>query len=95
MPARASPHAVEAPRAARFGAGAGPDAFRFCVATGRINNCCVRLITVGLGSTGASSASDAPMASLALSPLERDVRIAAAEMLVALCEVLPLSLIHI
>ena len=29
------------------------------------------------------------MASLALSPLERDVRIAAAEMLVALCEALP------
>ena len=47
-------------RAARFGAGTDPDAFRFCVATGLINNCCVRLITVGLGSTGASSASEAP-----------------------------------
>ena len=54
-------------RAARFGADTDPDAFRFCDATGRINSCCVRLITVGLGSTGASSASDAPTASRALS----------------------------
>ena len=52
-------------RAARFGAGADPDAFRFCDATGRINNCCVRLITVGLGITGASSAPEAPTASRA------------------------------
>ena len=51
-------------RAARFGAGADPDAFRFCDATGRINSCCVRLITVGLGITGTSS-STAPTASLA------------------------------